>query len=86
MLEHISCMKTLCNQLNKIEDTITNKKLACNLLASLPLDKYEVLITSVDVQDEDNLQFNRLKYLISQFSHHEASTRKDSDTNISNQM
>lgn len=85
MLEHINCMKTLRDQLNEMGDTITDKQLACDLLASLPLDKYEALITSLDVQGEENLQFDRLKYLLLQFSDREAfndSTRKDSEANF----
>ena len=73
-------MKTLCDQLNETGDTITDKQLAFNLLASLLHEKYEALITSLVVQDEENLQFDRQKYLLLQSSDCEAfneSTKKD---------
>ena len=50
---------------------ITDKDLAYYLLASLPLNKYEVLITSLYLHGEDNLEFDRLKYLLLQSSDHE---------------
>ena len=86
LLEHINYMKILHDQLNKMRDTITDKQLAWDLLASFPLDKYEALITSLDMLGEDNLQFDRLKYLLLQSFDHETfydSTRKDSKANFS---
>ena len=86
MLKQINCMKTLCDQLNQMGDTVTDKELACNLLASLPLDKYEAFNTSLDVQGEDNLQVDRLKGLILLSFDCEVfydSTRKDSEANFS---
>ena len=47
---------------------IKKKKLACDLLASIPLHKYKALIVSLDVQGEDSLHFDRLKYLLEQSS------------------
>ena len=55
-------MKTLHGQLNKMEDTITNQQFECDLLVSLPLDKYEALIIALNMQGKANLQFDRLKY------------------------
>ena len=73
-----NCMKTLHDQLNEMGDTITDKQLVCDLLASLPLEKYEPLITSLDVHSKDTL--------LLQTSDRKAfkdSTRKDSKTNLS---
>ena len=61
-------------------------QLACYLLASLLLHKYKVLINSLDAQDEDNLQFDRLMYLLLQSFNHESfndSTKKDTEVNFS---
>ena len=67
-------------------DTITDIQLACGLLASLPLDKYEALITSLDVQCKDHQQFDRLEYLLLQSFDDETfndSIRKDREANFS---
>ena len=48
MLEHMKCMKTLCDELNEMRD-MTDKQFVCDLFTSLPLDKYEALITSLDM-------------------------------------
>ena len=78
-------MKTLCDQLNERRETITDKHLACFLFASLPLDKNEVLITSLDAQGENNLQFDRLRYLQSfDCEVFTDSTKKDSKLSILN--
>ena len=85
-LDHMNCMKTLHDQLNEMGNRITDKQLACYLLASLLLDSYEALITSLDMQGEDNLQFERFKYQLLQSSVCKAfndSTRKDSKANFS---
>ena len=58
-----NCMQTLHDQLNEIGGVINDKNLACNLLVSLPLNHYEVLLTSLAVQGEKNLQFERWMYL-----------------------
>ena len=82
-------MKPLHDQLNEMRDMITDKQFSCDLLARFPLNKYEALITSLDVQGEDNLQFDRLKYLLLQSSNHKAfndSTRKTAKQTFQNQM
>ena len=79
--KHINCMKTLHDQLNEMGDTITDKQLVCDLLASLPLEKYEPLITSLDVHSKDTLllQTSDRKAL-------KDSTRKDSKQNFQNHL
>ena len=86
MLEHINCMKTLCDQLNEMTYTITDKQLACDLLVNLRLGKYKVLTISLDMQCEDNLQFDRLKYQLLQSSGHEAFSDSTANLTFQNQM
>ena len=86
MFNKMNLLKTLHDHLNEIGDTITNKQFVWDLLSSLPLDKYEAVITSIDVQSENNLQLDRLTYLPLLSSDSEAfhdSTSKNSKKNFS---
>ena len=84
ILKHINCMKTLCDQWNEMWDTITDVQLACNLLSSFLLNKYTILIISLMVQSENNLQIDRLNYRLLQSYDRKAIdfTRKDNDANF----
>ena len=83
MLENINGMKTLLDQSNAIRDTITDKQFASDLRTSFSFDKYEALITSLAMQSDNNLPFDRLKYLVLQFSRKPSITVKQT---LQNQM
>ena len=63
MLEHISHLKSLHDQLKELGVNVDDKELAMTLLASLP-EKYKPLITALDVVGEAQLSYEKVKNMI----------------------
>ena len=59
MLEHISYLRSLHDQLKEMGVKIDDKELAMTLLASLP-EEFKALITALDAVGEDNLSFEKV--------------------------
>ena len=64
MLDHISNLKSLHDQLKEMGVNVDDKELAMTLLASLP-EKYKPLITALDVVGEAELSYEKVKNMIS---------------------
>ena len=62
--EHIRKLCELHNQMKELGEDTNDKDLAMTLLASLPFERYQSLIVSLDVAGEDNLKFNNVKALL----------------------
>ena len=60
MTEHIRFVKTIANQLEAVEDPVSEKDLVIILIASLP-DEYNYLITAFETIAEDKLTFNYVR-------------------------
>eukprot|EP00112_Aurelia_sp_Birch-Aquarium-sp1_P017253 Seg3981.3 transcript_id=Seg3981.3/GoldUCD/mRNA.D3Y31 product="Retrovirus-related Pol polyprotein from transposon TNT 1-94" pseudo=true protein_id=Seg3981.3/GoldUCD/D3Y31 len=63
MLEHISHLRSLHDQLKEMGVDIDDKELAMTLLASLP-EEFKALITALDAVGEDNLSFEKVKGML----------------------
>ena len=63
MLDHISNLKSLHDQLKEMGVNVDDKELAMTLLASLP-EKYKPLITALDVVGEAELSYEKVKNMI----------------------
>ena len=63
MLDHISNLKSLHDQLKEMGVKIDDKELAMTLLASLP-EKYKPLITALDAVGEADLSYEKVKNMI----------------------
>ena len=63
MLEHISKLRSLHDQLKEMGVEIDDKELAMTLLASLPED-YKPLITALDAVGEGNLSYEKVKNML----------------------
>ena len=63
MLEHITYLRSLHDQLKEMGCAIDDKELAMTLLASLPED-FKPLITALDAVGEDNLSFEKVKGML----------------------
>ena len=63
MLEHISHLRSLHDQLKEMGVSIDDKELAMTLLASLP-EEFKALITALDAVGEDNLSFEKVKGML----------------------
>ena len=63
MLDHISNLKSLHDQLKEMGVNIDDKELAMTLLASLP-EKYKPLITALDAVGEADLSYEKVKNMI----------------------
>ena len=63
MLEHISHLRSLHDQLKEMGVNIDDKELAMTLLASLP-EEFKALITALDAVGEDNLSFEKVKGML----------------------
>ena len=63
MLENITYLRSLHDQLKEMGCAIDDKELAMTLLASLPED-FKPLITALDAVGEDNLSFEKVKGML----------------------
>ena len=63
VLEHISHLKSLHEQLKEMGVSVDDKELAMTLLASLP-EQYKPLITALDAMGETEISFEKVKNLI----------------------
>ena len=63
MLEHISHLRSLHDQLKEMGVSIDDTELAMTLLASLP-EEFKALITALDAVGEDNLSFEKVKDML----------------------
>ena len=63
MLEHISHLRSLHDQLKEMGVSIDDTELAMTLLASLP-EEFKALITALDAVGEDNLSFEKVKGML----------------------
>ena len=63
MLEHISKLRSLHDQLREMGVEINDKELAVTLLTSLPKD-YKPLITALDAVGEVDLSYEKVKNML----------------------
>eukprot|EP00795_Rhopilema_esculentum_P006130 gene6130-11520_t len=61
---HIRKLCELQNEMKELGESLDDKDLAMTLLASLPFERYQSLIVSLDVAGEDSLSFNNVKALL----------------------
>ena len=64
ILEHIQKLCELHNEMKEIGEPADERDLAMALLASLPFERYQSLIVSLDVAGKDNINFNNLKTVL----------------------
>ena len=62
--EHIQKLCELHNEMKELGEPTDDKDLAMTLLASLPFERYQSLIVSLDVAGEDKINFNNVKALL----------------------
>ena len=63
MLEHISHLRSLHNQLKEMGVNIDDKELAMTLLASLP-EEFKPLITALDAVGDENISYEKVKNML----------------------
>ena len=63
MLEHISYLRSLHDQLKEMGVNIDDKELAMTLLASLP-EEFKPLITATDAVGDENISYDKLKNIL----------------------
>lgn len=63
MLEHITHLRSLHDQLKEMGVSVDDKELAMTLLASLP-EEFKPLITALDAVGEDQLSFEKVKGML----------------------
>ena len=63
MLEHISHLRSLHNQLKEMGVNIDDKELAMTLLASLP-EEFKLLITALDAVGDENISYEKVKNML----------------------
>ena len=63
ILDHISLLRSLHDQLKEMGENIDDKELAMTLLASLPED-YKPLITALDAVGEADLSYEKVKNML----------------------
>lgn len=63
MMEHVSQLKSLHDQLKEMNVSIDDKELAMTLLASLP-EEFKPLITALDAVGDENLSYDKVKNML----------------------
>ena len=63
MLEHISHLRSLHDQLKEMGVNIDDKELAMTLLASLP-EEFKPLITALDAVGDENISYDKVKNML----------------------
>lgn len=63
MLEHISHLRSLHDQLKEMGVNVEDKELAMTLLASLP-EEFKPLITALDAVDDENISYEKVKNML----------------------
>ena len=63
MLEHVSHLRSLHNQLKEMDANIDDKELAMTLLASL-FEQLKTLITTLDAVGDENISYEKVKSML----------------------
>ena len=75
MVEHINYVRTIADQLESLDDPVSEKDLVMVLLSSLP-DHYNNLLTTLETLDEERLRWQYVRdRLLTEFEHRKSEYR-----------
>ena len=79
MIDHVNKLKTIAEQLEALDDPVSDKDLVMILISSLP-DEYNNLITALETLKEDSLTWNYVRdRVINEFERRKSERSKKSD-------